>query len=231
VLIFKHICAVLSCSHVCPASPGSQELNENVNHQMYSLSIGFLLLLLLAAAWSDIRSRRIPNVLVFPGAIAGVLLHTLLPQEMGALGILGSLAGLGTGLALLLPLYLLRIMGAGDVKLMAMTGAFLGAQETVTALLCVLLAGGVLALGAALWQGKLGVLWRNLNVMLLGALAGGAITGLPVSGKPGEAIGGDGAADTVEDAVESTTESAGTLPYGVAIAAGTMVYLAIARWN
>ncbi|SFU69627.1 prepilin peptidase CpaA [Nitrosospira multiformis] len=186
---------------------------------MHSLTIGFLLLLLLAAAWSDIGSRRIPNILVFPGAIAGVLLHALLPQETGGLGILGSLAGWGTGLALLLPLYLLRIMGAGDVKLMAMTGAFLGAQGTVGALLCVLLAGGVLALGAALWQGKLGVLWRNLNVMLLGALAGGAMTGLPVSGKPGESARG------------AAAESAGSLPYGVAIAAGTMAYLAIDGWH
>lgn len=190
---------------------------------MHSLTIGFLLLLLLAAAWCDIRSRRIPNALVFPGAVAGVLFHALLPQETGGLGVLGSLAGWGTGLALLLPLYLLRIMGAGDVKLMAMTGAFLGAQGTVGALLCVLLAGGVLALGAALWEGKLGVLWRNLNVMLLGALAGGAMTGLPVSGKPGESVAGD--------AGEFAAESAGSLPYGVAIAAGTMVYLTIARWN
>jgi prepilin peptidase CpaA len=186
---------------------------------MHSLSIGFLLLpLLLAAAWSDIRSRRIPNILVFPGALIGVLLHALLPQEAGGLGVLGSLTGWSTGLALLLPFYLLRIMGAGDVKLMAMTGAFLGAQATVGALLCVLLAGGVLALGAALWQGKLGVLWRSLNVMLLGTLAGGAMTGLPVSGKPDE-----GAAESVE--------SAGTLPYGVAIAAGTMAYLAMMRWD
>jgi prepilin peptidase CpaA len=196
-----------------------KQLNENMNQHMHSLSIGFLLLLLLAAAWSDIRRRRIPNILVFPGAIAGVLLHALLPQETGGLGVLGSLAGWGTGLALLLPLYLLRIMGAGDVKLMAMTGAFLGAQATVGALLCVLLAGGVLALGTALWLGKLGALWRNLNVMLLGALAGGAMTGLPVSGKAGEGV------------AEDAGQSAGTLPYGVAIAAGTMIYLAIARWG
>ena len=190
---------------------------------MHSLTIGFLLLLLLAAAWSDIRSRRIPNILVFPGAMIGVLLHALLLQEMGGLGVVGSLAGLGTGLALLLPLYLLRVMGAGDVKLMAMVGAFLGARETVGALLCVLLVGGVMALIAALCEGKLRVLWRNLNVMLLGTLAGGTMTSLLVSGKPGEGIGGDGAGDAAE--------SASTLPYGVAIAAGTMVYLAIARWG
>jgi prepilin peptidase CpaA len=190
---------------------------------MHSLTIGFLLLLLLAAAWSDIRSRRIPNVLVFPGAIVGMLLHALLPQEAGGLGVLGSLAGWSTGLALLLPLYLLRIMGAGDVKLMAMTGAFLGAQETVGALLCILLAGGVLALIAALCEGKLRLLWRNLNVMLLGALAGGTMTGLPVSGKAGEGAAGDHA--------EDAGESVGTLPYGVAIAAGTMVYLAMTRWG
>jgi prepilin peptidase CpaA len=44
------------------------------------------------------------------------------------------------------------------------------------------------------------------------------MTGLPVSGKPGESVGG-------------AAESAGTLPYGVAIAAGTMAYLAMMRWD
>jgi prepilin peptidase CpaA len=206
---------------------GGQQQNKNVNHHMHSLTIGFLLLLLLAAAWSDIRSRRIPNILVFPGAIIGVLLHALLPQEAGGLGVLGSLTGWGMGLALLLPLYLLRAMGAGDVKLMAMAGAFLGPQKTVGALVCVFLAGGVLALVAALREGKLRLLWRNLNVMPLRTLAGGTMTGLPVSGKPGEGVGGA----IAESDAKSAAESTGTLPYGVAIAAGTMAYLAIACWN
>src|SRR5690242_236558 len=105
--------------------------------------LGFLLLLLLsAAAWHDFHSRRIPNVLVLTGTIAGLLSNAVLPQQMGGLGIFNSFAGLGIGFVLLLPPYLLRAMGAGDVKLMAMTGAFLGAKGVMDAFVYILLAGG-----------------------------------------------------------------------------------------
>ena len=83
--------------------------------------------LLLIAAVSDYRTRRIPNELVLAGAAAGLLGNTLfstLPLD----GFVTALQGLATGLAAFLPLYLLRLMGAGDVKLMAMVGAFLGLQ-------------------------------------------------------------------------------------------------------
>lgn len=168
--------------------------------------IGLLLLLLFVAAWQDIRSRRIPNALVFPGAVAGILLNFLLPHEMGGLGILASLAGLGVGLVLLLPLYLLRAMGAGDVKLMAMTGAFLGVQSTISAMLYVLLAGGVLALMVAGYRGKLRKLLQSLKMMLLIRLAGSSMGNHPVP-----------------------DVNLPSLPYGVAIAVGTAAYLAVAH--
>ena len=134
---------------------------------MYSLKTGILLLLLFAAAWHDIQTRRIPNALVFPGAVAGLLCNALLPQSLGGLEMLDCVAGLAVGLGLLLPLYLMRAMGAGDVKLMAMTGAFLGARGVTGALLYVLLAGGVLALGVAWHRGMLRKLLRKLKMMLL----------------------------------------------------------------
>ena len=172
------------------------------------LIIALLILLLFVAAWQDIRSRRIPNALVFSGAMGGVLLNSLLPQEMGGLGVLDSLAGLGIGLALLLPLYLLRAMGAGDVKLMAMTGAFLGVQGTINALLYVLLVGGVLALAVTWHQGNLRRLLRSLKTMLFIGATGGAIGNLPT---PDADLPG--------------------MPYGVAIAVGTTAYLAVTHWG
>ena len=54
---------------------------------MPPLTIGFLLALLVVAAWHDIRSRRIPNALILPGVVAGLLSNAVLPQEMGGLGI------------------------------------------------------------------------------------------------------------------------------------------------
>lgn len=188
---------------------------------MYPLNIGFLyllLLLLLVAAWHDIRARRIPNALVFPGALAGVVGNALLPQEMGGREIFDSLAGLGVGLVLLLPFYLLRVMAAGDVKLMAMTGAFLGVQGAIDALLCVLLGGGLLALGTAWHQGKLCGLLHNVKRLLFAGATGISTESSPFSLSPPKS-----AADAAE--------SVGKIPYGVAIAGGTAAYLALALWG
>ena len=59
---------------------------------MHPLIISTLIILLLIAAWQDIRYYRIPNILVFSGAIIGILINTLLSQEMGTFGLLTSLA-------------------------------------------------------------------------------------------------------------------------------------------
>ncbi|MEP6604546.1 MAG: A24 family peptidase [Nitrosospira sp.] len=173
-------------------------------------------MLLLVAAWHDIHTRRIPNALVFSGALAGMGLNALLPQEMGGLGIADSLAGIGVGLVLLLPFYLLRVMAAGDIKLMAMTGTFLGAGGTMDAVLCVLLAGGVLALGTAWHRGKLHRLLHNLKRLVFAG-----------------AVVGSRASFFLRNPISATdaTESVGNLPYGVAIASGTVAYLAIAHWG
>lgn len=181
---------------------------------MYQLVIGLLLLLLLVAAWCDIRSRRIPNSLVFPGMIAGILSNILLPQVTGGLGILDSLAGLGVGLLLLLPLYLLRAMGAGDVKLMAMTGAFLGVHGTIGALPYVLLTGGVFALGFAWNKGMLRKALHNVQRMLFTDATRDSKARLSVIGNISD-----------RSPVRSVD-----LPYGVAIAVGVIVYLAVSHW-
>lgn len=182
----------------------------------YQMLINVLLLaLLFAAASHDIRSYRIPNKLVFGGAIIAVVFNVVVPQEMGGLGVLDSLAGLAIGLGALLPLYLLRVMGAGDVKLMAMTGAFLGADDTPGALMCVLLSGGVLALGVALCQGNLLKLLQKLKMILYISVAYGSMQGSSIP----EYLSGH------------ATESIGKLPYGVAIAVGTAIYLAINQWG
>jgi prepilin peptidase CpaA len=203
---------------------------------MRSLIIGLLLSLLFVAAWHDIRSRRIPNTLVLPGAIAGLLLNAMLPHEMGGLGIFDSLAGLGLGLVLLLPPYLLRAMGAGDVKLMAMTGAFLGVKGVVGAFMYILLAGGLLALAMAWRQGNLSALLRKLGkpnkLGKQGAepLRRDSSAGLE-SGNPGERGSTANPSPIVTNLPERPVkfdqlpEKFGQLPYGVAIAAGTAVWI------
>ncbi len=120
-------------------------------------------LLGLCLAWAvvtDLRGRRIANRLVacgLLGALAGALHGALAPAGPGLASALGGwAAGLLLAGSLLLPLHLLGGMGAGDVKLMAMTGAFLGPGLAWQAALLALLAGGGLALGWLAWHRALG---------------------------------------------------------------------------
>ncbi|MFD0669606.1 A24 family peptidase [Ramlibacter sp. MAHUQ-53] len=106
---------------------------------------GGLIALLALAAVIDLRSGRIPNWLTVTGMGWGLAFSASQGLGTGA-GLATGLAGLATGLAVMLPLYLLRATGAGDVKLMAMTGAFLGTQPMLVTTLFVFIAGGVMAL-------------------------------------------------------------------------------------
>ena len=72
---------------------------------------GTLMLLLVVAAISDLRSHRIPNWMVLSGLLFGLIYNTVWPGTSRE-SVLFPLAGLGVGLLLFLPLYLLRAMGA-----------------------------------------------------------------------------------------------------------------------
>jgi prepilin peptidase CpaA len=118
----------------------------------------------LVACVFDLRSQRIPNALTF-GAAAAALLVAAVGGGMPALG--WSLAGWLLGLALFLPIYALGGMGAGDVKLLAAIGAWLGPMDVFYAALYTGIAGGFLALGVAVWRGCLRQTWRNVQLLVL----------------------------------------------------------------
>lgn len=107
-----------------------------------AISLALLGLILFASSAWDLRTHRIPNFLSLGGAVAGLACATF----GGGWSALGSAAaGLGVGFACLIPFYALRSMGAGDVKLMAAVGSFLGPPLTISAVLYTFIAGGVLA--------------------------------------------------------------------------------------
>ena len=160
-----------------------------------------LLTFLVGAVVTDVRARIIPNPLVAAGMLSGLLMASLLPQGVG---FLGALAGIGVGLACFLPMYALHAMGAGDVKLMAMTGAFLGPLATFEAVLWVLLAGGLLALLFAARHGVVRKMLGNVSTLFYSAAANVQTRNLPDF---------------------SATASAGKLPYAVAIASGVAIFL------
>jgi prepilin peptidase CpaA len=123
----------------------------------------------LLAVVFDLRWRRIPNKLVLLGSVAAGGLHVLALGQ-GVLPLAGAawwspLTGLATGLALLLPLYVLRATGAGDVKLMAMIGAFVGAPTVLVVTLYTLVAGGVLSLLFMLGKGVAAQTVTNLRYL------------------------------------------------------------------
>jgi prepilin peptidase CpaA len=181
---------------------------------MTEMPLILLCLLLALAVWNDLRTRRIPNKLVFGGALLGLVLNTVMPggaglfiAPFGGIGLPWSLAGFGLGLALLLPMYMLRALGAGDVKMMAMIGAFVGPQAVGGIVLLTLLAGGVLALIVAAWSGRLRAMLRNTYQMGLYSVL--------------RSLHGETAR------IEAPATPSGRLPYAVAITAGTLPYLIV----
>lgn len=106
--------------------------------------------LLVAVAVHDLRARRIPNRLVLMIAAAGVAFSmSSLPLVFG-LGF--AVGGVLTGLVLWLPFHALRWIGAGDVKLAAACGAWLGMHGVLRASLATAIVGGALAFCMLLWQ-------------------------------------------------------------------------------
>ena len=106
----------------------------------------------LIASVLDLRSRRVPNYLTFGSAVAAAF-FLLATDGLGGLG--WSAGGWVVGCALFLPFFALRGLGAGDVKLLAALGAWLGPITVFWVAVYAAIAGGVLAITVALARGYL----------------------------------------------------------------------------
>ena len=126
------------------------------------------------ATGADVRARRIPNALTFPALLAGIALHAATGGFAGAgNAALGALVAGG----ILMPGWLMGWMAAGDVKLCAAVGAFLGYPLALMMVLLSLMAGGVLSLAVAVRHRVLGQsLW---GAAMLGAWAASRSAGSP----------------------------------------------------
>ncbi len=165
---------------------------------------GPLIGLLLLAAVLDWRTLRIPNWLTVGGILYGLAYNATHATSVQA-GLATAALGAAAGLALLMPLYILRVLGAGDVKLMAAAGAVLGAGPVFTAVLFVFVAGGFAAVLFAVSRRASRRFAQNLRFV-----AWGLVT--PASGawRPEAA---------------AAMPSIGRLPYGISICAGTVAFL------
>ena len=123
------------------------------------------LALTISAALLDWRSRRIPNWLTVPGFLCGVTLHVVLN---GWQGLRFALAGGALALILLLPLVMLRALGAGDWKLMGAVGAFLGWKLFLFVMFGSILASGIMAIVQMIRVGRVAETFRNMWTLLKG---------------------------------------------------------------
>lgn len=122
-----------------------------------ALSVG------LIACVTDLRHRRIPNVLTFAAAALAFVFH----GTVGGLpGMMSAALGWLAGVALFLPFFLLGGMGGGDVKLLAALGAWLGPADAFWLAIYSSIAGGALAVVVSLARGYLTTALRNLGGLL-----------------------------------------------------------------
>ena len=157
------------------------------------------------AAVFDLRYRRIPNWLNLSAAVFGVAANLLLFRSHG---LTMALLGILCSLVVYVPLYLLRGMGAGDVKLMAAIGAIVGPINWLWIFLLTALLGGVVSVLYVAARGRLRqTLWNLLTLVqeLLRAR-------LPAVREP---------------RLDVCHRDALRMPHGALIALGAVVFLAI----
>ena len=164
---------------------------------------------LIVAAYIDGKQLRVPNWITFPMVLSG-LAYNLATSGWDGLG--AALVGMCVGLACLLPLYSVGGMGAGDVKLMAGVGAWIGPACTFWAFLATALVGGAMGLAMMVASGELArhlALTRAIGREVLTVRDPSALSELAVRRKPTMML----------------------LPYGIPIAVGTISYLwVVASW-
>jgi prepilin peptidase CpaA len=107
------------------------------------MGIIILVIALLICLFTDIKSRKILNIVTLPTIVFGMLFNMF---NGGIEGLIFSGIGFLVGLGLLLIPYLLGGMGAGDVKLMATIGALMGASFVLYSFIYTALIGGAIAM-------------------------------------------------------------------------------------
>ncbi len=163
-----------------------------------------LVAFVITVAVSDLHSRRIPNWLTVGAASLGLVTSVMVDGPWAALG---SLAGLGVGLAAFLPFYLARGFSAGDLKAMAAIGAFVGPKGALLAAAWILLVGSIggiallIGLGGSAAVRALRDRWLTRVCILVAT----------------------GAAPRMDPA--ATDPASHRFPYGLAIAGGTLASL------
>jgi prepilin peptidase CpaA len=166
-------------------------------------------LTVFAAALTDLWKYKVHNFLTLPLLATGLLYHLLVN---GLAGLADSAFGAALGFSMFFLLYLFGGMGAGDVKLVAALGAWLGPWMTLFACLFTAIAGGVYALVVILWRGRLRETWLNFQVIWYRVAA---------------ASKHFSSEDGIEHAVRQPNRRERVIPYASMIAIGVLTFFVI----
>jgi len=161
-----------------------------------------LIVLLTAAVTTDLKSHRIPNFLLWPALSLALMLHM---TSGGIDGLIAATGGLALGFAMLLPLYSIGGMGAGDIKLLGIVGSLLGPGGALVAGVATLIAGAVFGIAFIVWR----CLWPKIELHEVQALG-------PLGRQTGSML-------SLRSA--NGRKPVAYIPYAPAIAAGTVAAL------
>lgn len=129
---------------------------------MENWHVKLVCVILIVAAYIDGKELRVPNWITYPMVFSGLIYCTWMS---GWSGLGAGILGMFVGLACLLPLYSVGGMGAGDVKLMAGVGAWLGWKTTVFAFAVSTVVGAIMAVIMVLYRGN--IMKHTINVMVI----------------------------------------------------------------
>lgn len=164
------------------------------------LTVSILLAASGLAAYFDLTARRIPNWLT-----ASILAYGLMAQTWmgGWAGLRSSVLGAAIGGAILLVPVWFGGLGAGDMKLLAAIGGVVGPYGIILVFILASLAGGLLAIGVMFMRHRLSEPSRRLLKLLLGACDAESLT------------------------LKFSAARSDSIPYGIAISAGTWLFVAL----
>ncbi len=126
----------------------------------------FLVLAVLVATVTDLRSRRIPNWLTVSTLVLGFALNAVIAYPSPVEGVWLAAKGFALAFGLNLVMYMLHMTGAGDVKLLAAIGAMVGLSDFVLIFLLTALLGGVLAIALMFVKGRVKQTLWNVGFMV-----------------------------------------------------------------
>jgi prepilin peptidase CpaA len=167
----------------------------------------------MTSGFFDLRERKIPNKITFTGILIGIIVNLI---TGGWTGLLHAIVGTLAGLAIFFIPFLMGGMGAGDVKLMGAVGALMGWQFSLMTAVYSALFGGLMVLVYLLYSGKLKDTFKKMILSLINLLF--------------RFLNHLGYNETINRMQRSLVKDGQTykkiyIPYGVAIAGGTVMVL------